>query len=641
MSKITRMPVKKLLSLLVLSLYTLGVLAQPASGGVPAVYSNIQPAEGGAYQLSMQGDLSLVEVNIPERYTLEQAIGDPVGTAQGIAFTFPEKLSGTLYYGFIPYGDSRHPLPVYFRATARIEAGKAEVPIRGNLAGRYDMIGWEESGSGTLGYRIVDSLGQYIYDGIINFGVDLPDGAFSVAPTIIEGPFVNQVGPEGAVLSYTVNEEKRTRALVGGKAYRSNGNGRVQEVVIDGLEPDSPYTYTIMMQDDTLAQYSFRTAPRPGSRKSFTFAYASDSRSGQGGGERDLLGTNYYIMKKILALSTREQAAFLQFSGDLIDGYLTSQQETDLQYANWKRAVQPWWHYLPIYVGMGNHEALVRLFLETQSGAQVSVDRWPFDSQSAEATFAANFAMPENGPESEDGAAYDPNPGTMDFPSYDETVFYYTYDNVAIIVLNSDYFYSPSVNSVRVTSGNIHGYILDQQLAWMKETITTLESDADIDHIFLTLHTPFFPNGGHVADDMWYNGQNGYRPYIAGKALTKGIIERRDELLDILVNQSQKVRAILTGDEHNYNRLPVGPQTPIYPEPYFFPKVELSRTIWQINNGAAGAPYYAQEETPWSGLVESFTTQHALVLFRVDGERINVEVLNPDTLEVVDTFSLN
>jgi hypothetical protein len=49
------------------------------------------------------------------------------------------------------------------------------------------------------------------------------------------------------------------------------------------------------------------------------------------------------------------------------------------------------------------------------------------------------FVNPENGPVSEDGSIYDPNPEQVDFPSYSETVFYYTYDNTAMIVLNSDY----------------------------------------------------------------------------------------------------------------------------------------------------------------------------------------------------------
>jgi hypothetical protein len=182
---------------------------------------------------------------------------------------------------------------------------------------------------------------------------------------------------------------------------------------------------------------------------------------------------------------------------------------------------------------------------------------------------------------------------------------------------------------------------MDNQVEWFKNTMDLLEKDDHIDHIFVTIHTPFFPNGGHVKDDMWYDGENGYRAAVAGKRVSKGIIERRDELLDVIVNKSEKTKAILTGDEHNYARTKIGPETKIYPKKYFAEKIELTREIWQINNGAAGAPYYAQEKTPWSDFVEGFTTQNALVIFSVNGKKIKMKVLNPDTLEEVDEMEFN
>ena len=114
------------------------------------------------------------------------------------------------------------------------------------------------------------------------------------------------------------------------------------------------------------------------------------------------------------------------------------------------------------------------------------------------------------------------------------------------------------------------------------------------------------------------------------------IIERRDQLLELMVNKNTKVVAVLTGDEHNYNRLLITDGVNIYPELYFFEKFIPARPLWQINNGAAGAPYYAQEMTPWSEHVQGFTTQNALVLIHVDGKKVYMEVINPDTLEKID-----
>ncbi|MEL6190754.1 MAG: hypothetical protein AAFR66_01840 [Bacteroidota bacterium] len=606
--------------------------AQIRKKDIPAIHSNIKVDALGVY-VEVDGE-KVYESLRPAQYTLEQFRGDPKGSGKGISLNFNmPKLAGTVYFGFIPYGDSKHPYPVYFKRSADILGGQAFINIKDQMSGVYDMIGWAKNEKGTIGYRVLDINGKILYDGKVSF---TGNGPFKVVPTIVEGPFVNLLSSEGATISFDLHKKSEASIMIDGKTFESD-NVAHHEIKIDGLTPGTKYEYTVKV-GDIEQTYALTTAPDAGSRKPFTFSYASDSRNGNGGGERNVYGANFYIMKRIMALNSLKEISFMQFSGDLINGYLNSPEETDLQYANWKRSIESFAHYFPVYVSMGNHEALMRTF---SNGKRIfTIDRFPYETESAEAVFNRNFVNPTNGPDSEDGASYDPDPKKMDFPPYKENVFYYTYDNVAVVVMNSDYFYAPSTPSIPVTGGGLHAYIMDQQLAWFGQTIEMLEADANIDHIFITQHTPFFPNGGHVRDDMWYSGNNDYRPYVAGKPLSKGIIERRDELLDIAVNKSEKVIAILTGDEHNYARTEVGPDTEIYPEGYLASKIQLSRTIYQINNGAAGAPYYAQEQTPWTPKVSGFTTQNALVFFHVDGKSIEMEVRNPDTLEEVDKITL-
>ncbi len=607
--------------------------SQNSRPAIPAVHSNIGYDSDGRAFVNVRGE-KVYEWRSDRPYTLQQMQGDPKGTETGVRFDFGRPdFRGTLTYGFIPYGDSRHPLPVYFNSTSEIANGIAEIDISKRLDGVYDMIGWQKSGRGTIGYRVSNQAGQILYDGKVTFK---GTGPFEVAITITEGPFVNLLTPEGATLSFETNREVRASVLVAGQEFREQASTRRHEITITGLSPDSSYPYTVLC-DDNRQSYTLRTAPLPGSRKAFTFSYCSDSRAGQGGGERDLHGANYYIMKRIMALNTSQKVRFCQFTGDLVSGYLTDVGEMNLQYANWKRAVEPFAHYFPIVVGMGNHESLVSAF--RGSVGKLRIDHFPY-SESTESVFAENFVNPHNGPESEDGSKYDPDPGSVDFPSYKETVFYYTYDNIAMVSLNSDYWYAPTKNLIPVVGGNLHGYIMDKQLRWLAKTIAGMENNKNIDHVFITVHTPFFPNGGHVHDDMWYRGNNEPRPFVAGVRVDKGIIERRDQLLDIIINQSSKVVAILTGDEHNYNKLRLSPDTNIYPDDWSGEKLALTRSIYQINNGAAGAPYYAQEETPWTPHVSGFTTQNALVFFHVDSDKINVEVRNPDTLEEVESFVL-
>jgi hypothetical protein len=208
-----------------------------------------------------------------------------------------------------------------------------------------------------------------------------------------------------------------------------------------------------------------------------------------------------------------------------------------------------------------------------------------------------------------------------------------------MVVLNSDYWFAPTIAQTPQSGGNLHGYLMENQMAWLARTLTALESNATVDHVFITTHTPVFPNGGHVGDAMWYGGNNTPRPTIAGTPVAKGIIECRDELL-MLIQSHPKVIAVLTGDEHNYNRMRLDETVPIYPEGWDKPRVPLKRPFFQINNGAAGAPYYAQYVTPWSAAVRGFSTQHAICLIYVDGLKVRLETVNPETLEVLDRVVL-
>jgi len=624
-------------TILLLGLFT-GAFVM-AQDSIPAVYNNIYYDQNNKlyHQYYDKKYYTLIDTTA---LTLSNMQGNPQASVTGLDFDFNNlNLSGTLYYGLINYKDSKHPSPVWYKVTSNIDKGKATIDILRRLSGRYDMTSWKELGAGTLGYRIANEKGELLYDGIIGFKYNELHG-FSVATTITEGPFINLLESEGVTISFDTNLPVKANITVDEKVYESPDKRTHHEIRISDLQPATNYAYKVNYEDG-IQNYSFKTAPKPGSRKPFVFAYTSDSRAGQGGGEHDLYGANFYVMRKISALAKFKEVAFMQFTGDMINCYSTIKDEINLQYANWKRSIEPFAHYFPINVGIGNHEVIGKLFTDNEGRWVAFIPGFPFITESPSAIFASNFVNPINDLKSEDGAYYDPDPSKIDFPPYDETVFYYTYDNVAMIVLSSDYFYTPSIKNNPTTGGNLHAYLMDNQMQWLEKTLQQLENNKDIDHVFVTQHTPAFPNGGHVSDDMWYNGDNSVRPTIAGKPVEKGIIERRDEYLDLLINKSTKVIGIMTGDEHNYNKVKITPEVNIYPDNYILPKLKRNRTLWQINNGSAGAPYYAQNHnTPWVDAVSGFTTQQALVLIYVDGLKVSAKVMNPDTLEMIDEYIL-
>jgi hypothetical protein len=579
---------------------------------------------------------------VKEPWTEENTRIHLTGTEMGFDIKMEDdSFGGRLFYGFIPYHDYRYPQTVFFKEDVDIENGRGHIPVH-VLKGKYDMVGWRENGGGIIGFRLQDKKGEIVRDGRFHFSGPDP---LRIEPTIIEGPLVHCLGPDSVIISIELDRPAKVLLSINDTDYSGDGRERFEFLVRD-LKPDQSYPYKVILERLELS-FELRTAPPTGSRAPFTFAYASDSRHARGGGERKVHGANAYIMKKIAALALNEGSRFIQFTGDLVDGYQESTGNMNLQYHNWIQAVEPFWHYVPFNIGMGNHEAVIFRFDYPEYEYGLSVDMFPYDENSTEKMFADRMVNPRNGPDSEDGADYDPDPDKVDFPSYSENVYTYNYGNMAMVVINTDYWYAPSLKSAFKLNlpaqhdGGLHGYIMDEQLRWIEEELDRLERDPNIDHVFVTGHTPVFPNGGHVKDDMWYNGNNDARPHVSGKPLEKGIVERRDELLNICVNKSSKVRAFLTGDEHNYCRTRISPDMEMYPEAWELPKLELSRTVWQINNGAAGAPYYAQESAPWSSHTFSFSTQNALVFFDVEGEMILVRVINPDTLELIDQFRLH
>ncbi len=617
-------------------------VTKKASSPIPLVYTNIVAGEDGTlFFVPITGGKEAPLIESQSFFTLDNIRIIPEGSQNGLVFDFKnDSFNGTIYYGMFADEPNKYPQEVYFNRSAWIKDGKAEINIS-KLSGKYDIANLEENGSAKIGYRIVDTFGKIIYGGRINVE---GAGPYSTGLSIVEGPFVNKASEQEVFISFTTNKPCSPEVEVNDKRYQAiqmmgNPIGDLHhEIRIHHLKAGTTYPYTVHY-GNYQETYSFKTAPKSGSREPFIFGYTSDCRAGSGGGERDIYGVNAYIMKKMAALASYENAAFFQFTGDMIDGYSSSIGETHLQYANFKSTIEPWWHHIPFNIGPGNHEAVLSVF-DDESKYGISVDKFPFNSKSAERTFADAFVNPENGPFSEDDAIYDPKAKRQDFPLYKETVYYYTYDNTAMIVLNSNYWYAPSTDRIPEIGGNPHGYIMDNQLNWLEETIDKFENDPNIDHVFVTIHTPAFPNGGHANNDMWYHGNNKIRPTVSGRPVEKGIIERRDEFLNIIINKSQKTVALLCGDEHNYSRLKLTNKTPIYPEYYQGKKLKISRPFWQITNGSAGAPYYGQEQLPWTAFVEKFSTQYALMLFEIDGKKVSLRVVNPDTLEEIEEIVL-
>ena len=599
---------------------------------IPSIYTGIAKDEEGKL-FFQEGGIKYYMTSSNAEFVFDDFDEIESGCQEGIILNFKKNFSGKVLFGLYPNEPMKFPKAVFFNKIVKIENGKALLKIS-KLRGSYDIADWEKNGFGRLQYRVLTDDNRVIVNKNINFS---GSGPFAIAPTIITGPIISQLTDKSIVISYDLNTELKSYIEANGKKYTDEKISKHHEIRLNDLQANKEYSYKILL-DEFTDEHTFTTAPEAGSSKNFSFAFASDSRGGLNVGETNTYGTNAYVMSKLTAFLTTRNIAFFQFTGDLISGYTDNKDEQKLEYTNWYRTVSSYIGSIPLYVGMGNHEALLNVFDKEN---YIAVDKFPFGKNSSEAVFSEISSNPNNGPESEDGSLYDLDKTKTDFPSYSENVYSYTYGNAAMIVLNSDYLYTPAEAYIPKIGGNPHGYIMDNQLLWLENEIAKFEKDKNISHVFVTIHTPAFPNGGNSDNDMWYSGNNDIRPYINGKAVKKGIIERRDEFLNILVNKSTKFRALLSGDEHNYSRLTISSSTDIYPENYKGKKLILNRPFVQIVDGSAGAPYYGKEKMPWTNGLNKFSSQYAVVFFNISGEKVDIEVVNPESFEIIDKVNLH
>lgn len=421
------------------------------------------------------------------------------------------------------------------------------------------------------------------------------------------GPIVDQVTETSAVISWECDRPSAGAVLIAGEQVESDAVGTRHEVPVTGLLKGTRYRYRATSGRTLSRQSAFRTAG--GDR--FRFAAMVDSREGVGGGLRNFGGTEAQALRSLVSHAYYQGAAFLLFAGDLVNGYTTSATDFELQLDAHRRAIEAFAARVPVFEGMGNHEACVDYW--RVDGARVFLDQE--GEHGAEAIFERKYVNPRNGPPNE-------GPGT---PTYAENVYRFDWGNARFFVLNNNYWWSS--DPVRY-GGNLEGYVLPRQLAWLRKEVLRADRDKSIDHLFFAAQEPPFPNGGHADDAMWYEGGDTNGDGAVDERDVP-IVENRNDLWSIVAS-SPKTIAFITGDEHSYNRLLITPDLPVgHRRGSDGEERAFAHPVWQITSGGAGAPWYDRRtDLPWSEHVETYSTQPHYALFRVEDRRVVLEVFS-------------
>ena len=451
----------------------------------------------------------------------------------------------------------------------------------------------------------------------------------SRVPCLSDGPWIDVVDGTRAVLSWGTDLPVRGRVRYSIAADTATAGpvidfheGVRHRVELAGLTPGVTYRYTILLDDprmrpDSLIEgpFSFRV---PATDEAFLFAVIGDSRAGPGPGESRAGGVNARVLRTLCRDAVERGAAFALFSGDMADGETTVAADVRRQWETWKRGATFVSDRLPFYESVGNHESCPQVYGD-------SIPRAAFDregAESIEAMFSEFFAGPRNGPPRE-------NP---DAPEYGETVYSFRWGRSLFLVLNTYYWVSTGPETF---GGNLAGYVMDRQLSWAEGLLRAAADDSTVGHVFVLLHHPPFPCGGHLHDSMWYHGGSAEKnrgPH--GEPIDRSyVLARRDRLWGAFA-RCGKLRAVFAGHEHNYSRLLVRATTPVHPDGGAEPS--FTHPVWQCVSGGCGAPSYARdEEVPWAGEIAAFSMVSHYLLIGVSGDDVALFALG-ETGEQID-----
>ena len=574
-------------------------------------------------------------------------------------------LYGTIYTGPYPMEYGRRS-GIYdadydymaFRKTRGLSGGTGSIRIDSFFEDKYNANGWpegqcdvaEDCPTRTIGYRLHlmknDEDGHAVdygfYNGRVSF-TGTENGSFQPALTIIEGPLINQVksnGPHKVMINFESNAACTGSVVVRekGARYQESGSGSRHTVMLTGLKADTTYHYQAFCDGDAVRSgvYDFRTAPKkgrlPANDGKITVVFGSDSREGVGGGERNYMGHNFKVLSQVANEAYHlNQADLALFGGDLINGYTSSKDDFILMMKGFKQSWEGFWRHAPVYPAMGNHETMLRVY-DDGSHYGLSLDRWPYETDSAEALWAEEFFNPTNGPKPKDKRR----------PTYKENVYSFQYGPALFIAFNNNYWWTTN-SQVPNFGGSPEGYIMKDQMKWVVRKLVKAEHDPTVKYVFLFAQEPVFPNGGHTGDAMWWHGDNNVRAWTKLKTgrmkpAGAGIIEVRNRFWKA-VSRSTKVAAVMTGDEHGYARMLVDNTTPVgimsddtngdnridwKGSETASPNPDFIHPTYHIVSGNCGAPWYNNQATPWSGSLGVYSSQKGYTILDITAKGVEL-----------------
>ncbi len=417
-----------------------------------------------------------------------------------------------------------------------------------------------------------------------------------ILQTVVNGPFFDRGEENNYVVSFELLYPEKAVLNFNGKEYVSAKASKRHFFKIGRLKKgDYPYF---------VKGYPRVFKAKVNEANEFSFAFMSDSRNTKTDFDSNFENTNAETLEKAFLSAYSKGVDFVVFIGDLVSGYTGYPYELLRELKSWAYSTVPVSSIIPVYEGMGNHEACMDCF--SDNGIKFCRDKK--GRYSAESIFADVFLNPENG---------DFNEGECT-PSYRRNAYYFGYGHCLFIVLNSNYWWSSQPERY---GGNLEGNLMKNELKWLEDVLKTKGKGKR--EIFVFTHEPAFPCSAHLRDGMYHWGG---LPEKNNGIDRRYVVKARNKFLKLLDKYGVKI--VFFGDEHNYTRVLINKDI-----------APINGHITQIISGGAGAPFYELADSfPWKKNLKAFSKENHFILVKV-GEKIEVEAVSIHGY-VVDRFIL-
>ena len=407
-----------------------------------------------------------------------------------------------------------------------------------------------------------------------------------ILQTVVYGPYFDRGENDNYIVSFELLYPDKATLIFNGKKFVCNKKKKRHFFKIGKLKKGE-YLYKI-------EGYPRIFKAKVNETNNFSFAFMSDSRNRKTDFDSNFQNTNGKIVNQIFLTAYNKGTDFFVFVGDMVTGYTGFRDEFERELKSFAYATEPISSIIPVYEGMGNHEALMDCF--ERDGKKYCKDKKT--PNSAEDVFGEVFVNPENADFSE----------KQGLPSYKENLYYFNYGNCLFVVLNTNYWwgYKPEIYG-----GNLEGHIMKKQLEWLDRVLA--EQGKGKKEIFVFAHEPAFPCSAHLKDGMYYWGGD---PKKNDGIDRHYVIETRNKFLKILDKHGVKI--VFFGDEHNYTRVLINKDI-----------APIKGEITQIISGGAGAPFYElAPQFPWKKNLKAFSKENHFILVNVGGKKVKVEAVS-------------